>query len=95
MAVSPAAVTSARRTSRKGEPRAAWEKTRRERLQAPKSIAVTVAEPRVSQRDGAHASVTFRQDYKSDRLSSRSTKTLLMVKAEGGRWLIQQEQVAN
>jgi ketosteroid isomerase-like protein len=79
----------------KGEPRAAWEKARRERLLAPRSIAVTVTEPRVSQREDGRASVTFRQEYKSDRLSSRSTKTLLMVKAEGGRWLIQQEQVAH
>jgi tetratricopeptide (TPR) repeat protein len=79
----------------KSEPRAAWEKSRRERVQAPKSISVTVAEPRVSQRDDARASVTFRQEYKSDFLSSRSVKTLEMVKSEGGRWLIQQERVAN
>ena len=79
----------------KGEARGDWEKARRERLQAPKSISVTVEEPRVNQREGTRASVTFRQDYKSDRLSSRSTKTLVLVKSEDGRWLIQQEQVAN
>jgi hypothetical protein len=79
----------------KGESRAAWEKSRRARLQAPKSIVVTVAEPRVSQREAARASITFRQEYKSDLLSARSKKTLLMVKSDGGRWLIQQEQVAN
>jgi Flp pilus assembly protein TadD len=79
----------------KGEPRADWEKSRRQRLQAPKSISVTIEEPRVSTRSEAHASVTFRQGYKSDVLSSRSRKTLLMVKSENGRWLIQQEQVAN
>jgi len=79
----------------KGEARGDWEKARRARLQAPKNISVTVDEPRVSQRDDTRASVTFRQDYKSDRLSSRSTKTLVMVKAADGRWLIQQEQVAN
>lgn len=79
----------------KGEARGDWEKARRQRLQAPKSISVTVEEPKVARRDEARASVTFRQDYKSDFLSSRSTKTLVLVKSEGGRWLIQQEQVAN
>jgi tetratricopeptide (TPR) repeat protein len=79
----------------RGEARAEWEKARRQRLQAPKSISVTVEEPKVTRREDARASVTFRQDYKSDFLSSRSTKTLVMVKSEGGRWQIQQEQVAN
>jgi Flp pilus assembly protein TadD/ketosteroid isomerase-like protein len=79
----------------KGEARADWEKARRQRLQAPKSISVTVEEPKVARREDARASVTFRQDYKSDFLSSRNIKTLVMVKSEGGRWLIQQEQVAN
>ena len=45
-----------------------------------------------SPRTRTRASVTFRQDYKSDRLSSRSTKTLALVKSEDGRWLIQQDQ---
>lgn len=79
----------------KGEARGDWEKARRQRLQTPKSISVTVEEPKVTRRDDARASVTFRQDYKSDFLSSRSTKTLVMVKSAGGRWQIQQEQVAN
>jgi tetratricopeptide (TPR) repeat protein len=79
----------------RGEARGDWENARRQRLQAPKSISVTVEEPKVTRRDDARASVTFRQDYKSDFLSSRSTKTLVMVKSEGGRWLIQQEQVTN
>lgn len=78
----------------KGQARGDWEKSRRERLQAPKSISVAVEEPRVSQADAARASVTFRQDYKSDFLTSRSMKTLVLVKSEG-RWLIQQEQVGN
>jgi tetratricopeptide (TPR) repeat protein len=79
----------------KGEARGDWEQARRQRLQAPKSIAVTVEEPRVTRHEDTRASVTFRQDYKSDRLSSRSAKTLVLVKSENGRWLIQQEQVAN
>jgi tetratricopeptide (TPR) repeat protein len=79
----------------KGEPRADWEKGRRARILAPKSIAVTVEAPRVASDGEARAKVTFRQGYKSDSLSSRGTKTLVMVKSEDGRWRIQQEQVAN
>jgi Flp pilus assembly protein TadD/ketosteroid isomerase-like protein len=79
----------------KGEPRSEWEKARRQRLQAPKSISVGIEAARVSRKGEASASVTFRQEYKSDRLSSRGLKTLVMVKAEDGRWLIQKEQVGN
>ena len=42
----------------------------------------------------SQANVTFRQRYKSDTLTANSTKTLVLVKTDG-RWLIQQEQVAN
>ncbi len=79
----------------KGEPRADWEKGRRQRILAPKSISVTVDTPRVNREGESRARVTFHQAYKSDSLSSRGTKTLLLVKADDGRWLIQQEQVAN
>jgi tetratricopeptide (TPR) repeat protein len=79
----------------KGEARTEWEQARRQRLQAPKSIAVTIEAARVSRKDDSSASVTFRQEYKSDLLSSRGLKTLVMVKAEDGRWLIQQEKVGN
>ncbi len=79
----------------KGEPRAEWEKGRRQRILAPKSISVSVDAPRVNREGESRAKVTFYQAYKSDTLSSRGTKTLLLVKADDGRWLIQQEQVAN
>jgi tetratricopeptide (TPR) repeat protein len=79
----------------KGEARDEWEKARRQRLHAPKSISVTIEAARVNLKDDASASVTFRQDYKSDLLSSRGLKTLVMVKAEDGRWLIQLEKVGN
>jgi len=78
----------------KGEARADWEKGRRARILAPKSISVTVEEPRVARDGEARAKVTFRQAYKSDTLSSRGTKTLVMVQSEDGRWRIQQELVA-
>jgi hypothetical protein len=44
--------------------------------------------------DDKHARVTFRQHYKSDTIHTNSTKTLVMVKTDGG-WKIQQEKVGN
>ncbi|HEY6966151.1 MAG TPA: tetratricopeptide repeat protein [Burkholderiales bacterium] len=78
-----------------GEARAAWEKTRRQRISAPKSISVTVESPKVSVAADGHASVTFRQGYRSDVLkSTTTTKTLVLARGDG-RWLIQQERVGN
>jgi tetratricopeptide (TPR) repeat protein len=79
-----------------GEARADWEKARRQRITAPKSIAVSVDAPKVSAgADGQSASVTFRQGYRSDVIKSTSTtKTLVMAKVDG-HWLIRQERVGN
>jgi tetratricopeptide (TPR) repeat protein len=78
-----------------GEARADWEKARRARIGAPKSIAVTVEAPKVSLSGEAQASVTFRQGYRSDVIKATSTtKTLVLAKSDG-RWLIQQERVGN
>lgn len=79
----------------KGEPRAAWEKQRRERVTAPKSIAVKIDEERMSPAADGRVRVTFRQDYQSDVFSGSATKTLLMGKSDDGRWRILQEQVSN
>ncbi len=76
----------------KGEPRAEWEKFRKERIQAPKKIQVSVSGAKVTLKDETHASVTFRQHYKADTLNSATTKTLVLVKS-GDKWLIQQERV--
>jgi ketosteroid isomerase-like protein len=75
-----------------GEARAEWEKSRRQRIAAPKSIAVAVDSPRVTLASDGQASVTFRQNYRSDVVKASSTKTLLLAKADG-RWLIRQEKV--
>jgi tetratricopeptide (TPR) repeat protein len=75
-----------------GENRAAWEKNRKERIGKPKSIHVGIESPRVSLIDASHASVTFRQAYKSDALSTSTQKTVVLVKA-GDKWLIQQERI--
>ena len=77
-----------------GEARPAWEKGRRVRISAPKSISVGISAPKVTLSGDSQATVTFRQAYKSDITSANSTKTLVMVKADG-RWRIQQERVGN
>jgi len=78
-----------------GETRPDWEKARRQRIGAPKSIAVTIEAPKVSVDADGQASVTFRQGYRSDVIKSSTTlKTLIMARSDG-RWLIRQERVGN
>jgi tetratricopeptide (TPR) repeat protein len=74
-----------------GEPRPQWEKTRRERIAAPKSIAVAVEQAKVTMQGNDQANVSFRQSYRSDKLKSTSRKTLIMTRADG-RWLIREEK---
>jgi len=74
-----------------GESRSQWEKTRRERIAAPKQIAVAVEKPAVVVR-GEQATVTFRQNYRSDIVKTTSTKTLVLARTNG-RWLIREEKV--
>jgi tetratricopeptide (TPR) repeat protein len=74
-----------------GESRAGWEKTRRARITAPKSISVSVAEAKVTMNGADRATVSFRQNYKSDVLKANSRKTLVLVRADGG-WKILEEK---
>jgi tetratricopeptide (TPR) repeat protein len=74
-----------------GEARESWEQTRRSRVTAPKSISVSLASPKVTMNGADRATVTFQQNYKSDRLSSNSRKTLTMIRTEGG-WKILDEK---
>jgi len=76
-----------------GEARAEWEKGRRARIEAPKSIAVGVESPKVTMQGDNQASVTFRQNYRSDKLKTSGRKILTMVKTEGV-WKIQDEKAA-
>jgi Flp pilus assembly protein TadD/ketosteroid isomerase-like protein len=78
-----------------GQSRSDWEKLRRERVSAPKSISVKIDVAKVRDRGDGKVSVTFQQDYRSDRFRSSSTKTLLMDKSEDGHWRILQEQVSD
>jgi len=77
-----------------GEPRSKWEAARTERIAKPKKIEVRINSPKVKLIDNNHATVTFRQAYRSTTLRVTSTKTLTMVKG-GDRWLIQQERSSN
>ncbi len=74
-----------------GESRGDWENARRERIAAPKSIAVAIESPKVTLRGAQQASVSFRQTYKSDKLTSTNRKTLELVKVDD-RWLITEEK---
>ena len=56
-----------------GMTRADWEAQRRARITAPKSIEVKISDLKIDQQ-GDTASATFRQVYRSDRLSSTATK---------------------
>jgi len=78
----------------KGEPRAEWEKARRQRITAPKRIEVGVEGIKVGAIDGNGATISFRQHYRSDSLKADSNKTLVMVRVDG-KWLIRQERIGN
>lgn len=75
-----------------GEPRAAWEATRRDRITKPISIEVTLGSPKVSFDANGQAVVSFRQGYKSDTLKTSGAKTLTLTK-NNDRWLIVQERM--
>jgi len=74
-----------------GETRAAWEASRRERINAPKFIHVDVRILSTQLVDSNHATVKFHQSYKASHLSASGNKTLLLEK-NGGKWLIQEER---
>ena len=74
----------------KGITRGAWEAQRRERIEAPASISVSVKMTKVTT-TGNEAVAVFRQTYLSDKVSSSNTKTLKLVKT-GDRWLIRSER---
>lgn len=70
----------------------AWKKQRLERISKPKVIEVTLNNISVNMQDDNHATVLFRQGYRSDAYRDEVEKTLRMVK-QGNRWLITEERV--
>lgn len=69
-----------------GMTRAKWEAQRRSRITAPKSIEVKISDLKIEQQ-GDTARASFRQAYRSDRLSSTTTKTLKLA-LQNGEWRI-------
>lgn len=76
-----------------GESRGDWENSRRARISGAKTISVGVESPKVTMKGPQEASVTFRQTYRSDKLKTRSRKTLELVQTDG-KWLIKEEKAA-
>ncbi|MCC6474617.1 MAG: tetratricopeptide repeat protein [Burkholderiales bacterium] len=74
-----------------GESRADWEAGRRKRILAPKEIAISADRYKVSFSGENSASVSFRQNYRSELVKSVNTKTLVLARRDG-IWLIQQEK---
>lgn len=73
-----------------GETHEAWEAARRERISKPKNIQIDIGNITILFIDSEHATVKFRQSYRSSHMKESNNKTLLMVKS-GEKWLIQEE----
>jgi tetratricopeptide (TPR) repeat protein len=76
-----------------GESHKAWAAERESRIAGKGKISVKIESPNVSI-EGNSATVKFRQNYVSDRLTANSRKTLMLVK-HGARWQIKQERTGN
>ena len=74
-----------------GMPRKDWEAERKQRIDKPGKLQVTVDDIKVSI-SGDTATVRFRQQYTSATLKSSTSKTLILVKSDN-KWFIQQERV--
>ena len=73
-----------------GEDRNVWEKQRKDRITAPKSIKVVINDAKVKLTDDSHATVNFRQHYQASHLHTSSNKILVLVKSND-KWLIVEE----
>lgn len=72
--------------------RAGWEAQRKQRIEAAKSISVDAKVVKVAFK-GDEATVTIRQAYRSDKIKSDNTKTLVMVRS-GEKWFIRSERAS-
>jgi ketosteroid isomerase-like protein len=68
----------------------AWVNERTARITGKKQIRVDIEAPEVRM-DGDSATVSFRQQFKSDRLTATDRKTLVLVKRDG-QWRIREER---
>jgi tetratricopeptide (TPR) repeat protein len=76
-----------------GEARSAWEAERTRRIGKAEPIQVGIENIQVAV-EGDRATAKFRQHYKSGKLKTSATKAMVLVRRDG-KWLIQQERVAN
>ena len=76
----------------KGMSRKDWEAERRQRIDKPGKLQVSVEGIKVTV-TGNTATVRFRQNYASPSLKSSTGKTLVFVKSGNNKWLIQQERI--
>lgn len=74
-----------------GQSRKEWEKTRRERINKPGKIEVSISNINVHIDDSKHAKASFKQSYRSGSLAQKTSKTLMLV-LTNGKWLIEQEK---
>jgi len=70
--------------------RKAWEQERRERITSKKSIKVTLTDIKVKI-NGDQATVKLRQDYNSNALSVKSSKSFTLTRGRSGKWQIADE----
>jgi ketosteroid isomerase-like protein len=75
-------------TPDKGVPLAAWEATRRKRLQAPRSIKVEVRDLRIETAGDNRLIARFTQDYAADAYRESGTTKLLLLTRRDGAWKI-------
>ena len=78
----------------KGDSRKAWEEQRSERIKRPSKISVDISNIKIYAIDNNNAKVRFKQTYRADGKPIGTYKILIMKK-EGGSWLIQQEIASN
>jgi ketosteroid isomerase-like protein len=74
--------------------RSAWESDRRARIGGKARISVSVSDFSVTLKSSTSALVKFRQSYRSDRLNSQTSKTLVMERKSDG-WRIVQEKAGS
>ena len=67
-----------------------WASGRRSRIINPKNISVKISSIKILSKSEVRAVVSFKQDYQSNFIKSKGTKTLVMIKYND-RWLIQKE----
>jgi hypothetical protein len=73
-----------------GMSRAGWEAQRRQRISAAAHIAIAVGSAKVTFSDADAATVSFRQDYRSNLLSAVDNKTLRLAR-QSSNWKIVEE----